>query len=444
MKKQLVIALAAIALAGCNSIKISHVSNAKKLKNDYYYVLPKTAFSFDVPVHTTSFKAAKNKTAAADIAKNSDVVKYCEKKFGLDKTVFLTLVAGNSVTPTSELSAVTFSTVAKPDFNKVFKVKAKPRFMNEQSTGFTYSGDGIASQSDASHQNTSLKTAGKILEGIVSIVGAIKGGAGLKAAASPTPDLTPYPELKNLDDLTTSYIKLQLTPSDIIDPVVYKELIQTYEGIIRKKFAEIFYTEKTETKTLKILYCPSTEALTQVRLFKLEGGSIIINSAIKNDIEVFGLVGNSYGTINNDICYRLSLANKTNGLGDYVTAYDPSKVSGYTYNLPASFIVTLKDEKDKIIIDQPVKLPQFGTMGSISKKQSKVSIEWNTETGELKKVSGESKGVSGDDISGGAAAAAVSAIDAIKGDDETAQLEKEVKLLELKKKREELKSAGID
>ncbi len=438
MKKSMLIALVSVAIAGCNSVKIKHVSSTKKLKNEYYYVLPKTAFTFEVPVQTNSYKAGKDTKEAAAILSNTAVVNYCVQRFGLDKDVFEKLVKGQTVASKSEISAITFSTVAKPDFKKIFKVKARHRFMNEHSAGFTYAGDGIASQSDLSHQNNTLSTTGKILEGIVSIIGATKN-----AAPTPTLSLDAYPTLKSLDELTTKYISLQVSPPDVIDPVVYKENLQTLEGMIRKKFAQVFYTEKTEIKILKIVYCPSSPEIKTQKLFKLDGTNIVIDKGIEHDVEVFGLASYMFAAINDDVCYQLSLAGKNNGLGDYIEPYDISMVSGYVYNLPASFIVAVKDESQKLVVSQQVKLPQYGTMGSVSKKQSKVSIEWNTETGELKKIAGESKGVSGDNISGGASAA-VSAIDAIRGDDETTQLEKEVKLLELKKKRDELKAAGID
>lgn len=443
MKTQLAIALTATILAGCNSIKVQQVSSPQKLKNEYYYVLPKTAFTFEIPLETTTITVG----GSFDEVKNMDdtSISYCVQKFGLDKDVFLKLKNNEPLSPVTKLSAVTFSTIAKPDFDKIFRIKPRRRFMSEHSAGFTYTGDGIASASEAAFQDKTLSISAEVLKSVVSIIAGVRGTGKTTGAVPDKLTFTSSQGLNKLNELVDNYNDFKIGPPSSIDPVVYKERLQAMEAMVKQKFAQVFYKEKTVIEVLKMVYCPPTTPVVSgdLKLFKIQGTKLVINNAIEHDVEVYGPASHSFAAITDNDYYILNLQGKKNGLADYMEPYGKDKFTGYVYNLPASYIVTVKDDKQKVVVSQPVKLPQYGAMGAISKKQGKVSIEWNTETGELKKVSGESKGVSKDDISGGAAALK-SAIDEIKGDDETTQLEKEVKLLELKKKRDELKATVMD
>jgi hypothetical protein len=178
-------------------------------------------------------------------------------------------------------------------------------------------------------------------------------------------------------------------------------------------------------------------------LFRLNGNTLEVNSVYQTQLQVRGTGAFAFNPITGTTAaYSINFSKIIPDLGN---SFDPyiSGATGYVYNVPANYNLVIKDDGGDAIVNQTVKLPQFGIMGSLSAKQSKVNIQFNTETGELKKVTGESKALSGEILSG-AASSAKAVITEIKGDDETTKLEKEVKLLELKKKRQDLINAVME
>jgi hypothetical protein len=431
--KTTLLLLSAVALASCSRINVQHVKSSELIKDEYYYVLPKTAMVFTIPVKTTTYKRGEH---YLKLDQNTDkkIIDYCVEKFGLNKEVYLKLAsAGSTVPPESELEDVVFSTAAKPDFNKIYKVVPTNRFLNTQTFSFTYTGDGIASESELSSENKTADLAFKTFDGLISIASLLRSSEALSSEES----LTLPPALKKLDDYTNQYIAFKTSPAGAMDLDLYKEKLQNLEKLIAKYFAMVFYSEKTSTSNLQLVFCPDTPLKAEVRLFKLNGNTISINKDYQSQIEVSGIPAHSFDALTDDTCFRLTLTNENKGLGNHVTASGKGR-SGYAYNLPATFKVTVKTNREKILLSQYIKLCQFGRVGSLSRKQSKASIQWNSETGELKKVTSESKALAAETISG-AAGSVKGGVEFIQGDSETTRLEKEVKLLELKKKLQDLK-----
>lgn len=431
--KQTITSLALILLvAACGTIKVSRVTNPDKLKDDYFYVLPKTALLLEVPLKKTVY--TKGPFFLAGLSE--DQKKICKAKFGLDTKIYNLLDASTSTTATTvyELDDVTYTLVAKPDFDKVFKIDASRKFLHDQNFSFTYANDGIASESELSSQNKTADLILKTFDGAISIASALKGS---DAANSFAPAVALPSSLDDLTKLIKEYADFRSNNPLVGDPGIYKDKVAFIEKQIANCFAQSFYKIKTVTKPVQIYFSPNEKQTGDLKLFRLNTNAVEINSAYQNQCEVRGTGTFTFSAITGTTAaYSINLSRLTPDLGNSFDAYTGG-ATGYVYNIPANYNLIIKDDDGDAIVNQTIKLPQFGVMGSLSAKQSKVTVQFNTETGELKKVTGESKALSGETISG-AAASVKGTIDEIKGDDETAKLEKEVKLLELKKKRQDL------
>ncbi len=432
--KQTITSLALILLiAACSGIKVTRVTGTDKVKNDYFYVLPKTVLLLEIPVKKTVY--TKGAFFVDDLSPEQK--KLCKAKFGLNTKIYERLDADATSTTTItdyELDDVTYTVVAKPDYDKVFKVNASRKFLHDQNFSFTYANDGIASESELSSQNKTADLLLKAFDGAVSVASALKSSAATNSLA---PTVTLTPRLEDLSKLIKEYADFQTnTPAG--DYSIYKDKIAFIEKQIAGSFAESFYKTKTVTKTVQIYFSPAQNQSADLNLFRLNNaGTLEINSACQSQCEVFGLGSYTFTALNAATDAYSINANRINP--DLTNSFDAytGGATGYVYNIPANYRVIIKDDGGDAIVNQIIKLPQFGVMGSLSAKQSKITVQFNTETGELKKVTGESKAISSETISG-AAASVKGAIDEIKGDDETAKLEKEIKLLELQKKRQEL------
>jgi len=431
MKKITMICCAAILAACSSQIKVSRVSGNDKITNEYYYVLPKTVFAIDVPVKTTKY------IIGSDFVKNLTVeeIKVYKEKYGLDEKIYKSLNAGNSgtVITKQECGDITFTTIARPDYNKVFKVEPNAKFLKEQAFTFTYTADGIASESEISIQDKTWDVTFKTLESVASIIGAVKSGKG--------PDKFVKDDLMVLDKLLASYFDFQSVGATG-EINIYKEKVAYLEKQIAQSFGQHFYKTKTETKTIHVLFTPKSDLKGELKLFRFKetDGSIVLNNSYKEQLDALGLGKFAFGDFaSGDKAFTLQLIEVNGGLGFNFNEYNNGS-TGYVYNLPANYRIILKDEDGDAVVSQDVKIPQFGKMASLSSKQSKSKIQFNTETGELKSVTGENKAFSTETISAGTSALK-SGVETIKGDDEYTRLDKEVKILELKKKKLDLQSS---
>lgn len=409
--------------------------NGEKIAGAQVYMLPKAAIQIEVNVLTKVYTKGSNKTIY-----NSDQLDILTKKYGLNKQIYNSI---NQLINSPEYSiaedSIKLSIIPLADFSKIFYTYPKKKWNISQSATFTYGNDGILTDAETSYENRTADIIFKGVSTLASVVAAFKSSDNNIPVDSIKWINDSIATIKELDDILSSYVKLDRQNNIEI----YKDLKATFEKAYNKAFAEIFYGVKTKMETAKLLYCPSKDAnltydkIKSSELFELDktNGKLYYNSGLGTDIV---WVKNMEAKTNLSAPYKLNfkLLDKSYQQMEYYET-KPTTTSYFGYNIPAKTLISLvTPTKEENLIDL-YKIPQFGIVAYVNAKKMKLSFQLDPTTGELKKMSTESKAITDDQI-GNAGAALNSIITTIKGDDAAAKLEKEVKQLENEKKKRDL------
>lgn len=401
----------------------------KKIDGAQVYMLPKVAIELEVNVLSKVYTKGSSKTNYT-----SEQLDILSKKYGLNKQIY------NSIDEKIKFpeysiaeDSIKLSVFPLPDFSKIFYTYPKKRWNISQSTTFTYGNDGILTGAEINYEN---RTADIIFKGVSTLATV---AAALKSATSTNDIDDSIVTIKVLDDILNSYITLERQNN----AEIYKDLKATIEKKYAKAFAEIFYGVKTKMERAKLLYCPSKDAnltydkIKSSELFELDktSGKLYFNSGLGTDIV---WVKNMEAKPNLFAPYKLNfkLLDKSYQQMEY---YESKQITTSTlgYNIPAKTLVSLvSPSKEEILLDL-YKIPQFGIVAYVNARKINLSFQLDPVTGELKKISTETKAITDDQI-GNAGAALNSVITTIKGDDAASKLEKEVKQLENEKKKRDL------
>lgn len=402
--------------------------NGEKIAGAQVYMLPKAAIQMEVTEFTKQFSKGNRWKSYT-----TEELLILSKKYGLDSEIYMKFSNRDKFTEYSiDEESIKLSIIPLPDFSKIFYTYPKKKWNISQSAAFTYGNDGILTDAETSYENRTADIIFKGVSTLASVAAAFKSADNIKVTGSAV-------TIKELDDILTSYTILERQNNADI----YKDLKSAIEKKYAKAFAEIFYGVKTKMETAKLLYCPSKDAnltydkIKSSELFELDktNGKLYYNSGLGTDIV---WVKNMEAKTNLSAPYKLNfkLLDKSYQQMEYYET-KPTTTSYFGYNIPAKTLISLvTPTKEENLIDL-YKIPQFGIVAYVNAKKMKLSFQLDPTTGELKKMSTETKAITDDQI-GNAGAALNSIITTIKGDDAAAKLEKEVKQLENEKKKRDL------
>ena len=401
-----------------------------------YYILPKGSFIIEIPV------------VKSELIKGPKFAKYDEtillmakEKIGLDIKKYSSLKPDSIKNiPTYAISedSLKISMKAVPDYDKIFYLSSERKWNKSQSITFNYVDGGILTETEASREDKTTDIVSKGLSALSSIVGAFFTGQIPKFGESD-------PRQISADSLFI--LKMESILNKIKNPVyrdnfeVYKDIRAQYEKEFNSLFSQYFYSEKKVVMTYKFHYIPSdtTKQNDLIPFFSFDKnkGEVYFSEDIENLI--WGKIVTSKG-FDGNTSYKIRFKRSGDQLMEKFSGFTPKSI-GLAYNVPKKVEFHLIKPDSNIIFNEIFKIPQFGKIGFIeSIKDGKISETLDPTTGELLKLSVSSNSITGEQIDA-ASSTAKDLINSIKGDDATTKLEKEVKILELEKKKQDLLKA---
>lgn len=408
-----------------------HLKNPGKIGGQQVYVLPKATFLIQIQMVSIEHKPGYLLGSKDYRGTALDSI---SRMYGVDTAVYRAIKKKRTSIKTLTLAedSLKVSTLAAPDYTKIFYVSSKAKWNKNQSVTFTYANDGILTQGESIVEDKTFDIIVKALSGVVSVASVFKAFS----PAVPSNRL----QIQALEDAIDEFKKLEKqTNYDI-----YKDIKSLYEKKYNKIFGEYFYTTTKTITTVKLYYTPNNDSVTtnkpdslktiSVPLFRFNTAQakIVVNRALKDQIWGKNLTFDA-------------VTNK-----DFVISFIPvkdqrivhqrsrsSQSTGIAYNVPARMELKLADPKSNIVIHEIVKVPQFGMVGHTNTRKEKLVFNLDPLTGELTKLSIEGKAVLTDQVAN-TATLATDAVKLLKGEDSDTQLEKEVKRLENEKKKREL------
>ncbi len=411
------------------------LSGGSQIAGEQAYILPKASFVVEIPVTTTILSRKANY-----ISFSPQQFKVLQRKYGLDPAKYKLLEDKETFsTNTVGEDAIKLKMIAVPDYEKVFYIVSGSGWNKNQSVSFTYGTDGILTDGEASLENKTFDIVVKGMSGVVNIIGNLIKGSGNAISISEVEDKDNL-NFEELDKALQDFNKLQ----NVNNYDIYKDMKADYEKRYAAAFAEIFYSEKKNISTIKIIYTPKKETRQNIDIpfFDTDDqGKISFDAALQGELwgkEIY------FSNLTKNNTYHL----KFKPAAEQQSACFRNRSSleeGFAFNIPQKVELQLSDPADKIAYTEIFKVPQFGIIGYVNNiKRAKLIYSLDPLTGELKKLSIGGKAILVDQV-GNAASAITNATSTFKGESSDSQLDKEVNRLENeKKKRDLLKELGLD
>lgn len=403
-----------------------HATKAKEVGENPYYVLPKACLLFEVPVvHKTYIFNKKIPTDYNDLE-----LAFLKDAYGFDPEIYRlfrnrkkdgqdysTYKTHNVLSDSIKVSAL-----ARPDFSKIFFTDGRKRWNKDKSILFTYGGDGMMTDGESSVTDKTFDIVVKAISGVVQILGTtVRGGNTIVPDSSRVYKEEMIKVIQELDALVGG-------PSNFD---IYKDAKARLEKKYNRLFSSNFYSEKSRIEVIKIFYVPEDTTITndtELKLFSLDSisGKLILSNALSQQLWASDQLSGDL----HDNAFKIKFTKPLAGLEKFIKPNSNS--TGFAYNIPAKLEVKLTAPKEKVIFNDFMKIPQFGTIGRIISDKNKLSFSLDPLTGELRKLGLGSSAITVDQVGAGTTALT----ELFKYQD--AKLDLEIKRLEAEKKKRDL------
>ncbi|WP_312364277.1 hypothetical protein [Sphingobacterium sp.] len=409
-----------------NAQSYFHATKVQEVGENPYYILPKACLLFEVPVvHKTYIFSKKIPTNY-----EKDELEFLKDAYGFDPEIYklfqkrkkdgqdsLTYKTHNVLSDSIKVSAL-----ARPDYSKIFFTDGRKRWNKDKSILFTYGGDGMMTDGESSVTDKTFDIVAKAVSGVGQIIGAtVRGGNTIVPDSSRVYKEEMIKVIQELDALVGG-------PSNFD---IYKDAKAKLEKKYNRLFSSNFYSEKSRIEVIKIFYVPEDTTITsdtELKLFSLDSisGKLILSNALSHQLWASDQLSGDL----HDNAFKIKFTKPLTGLEKFIKP-NPNSI-GFAYNIPAKLEVKLTAPKEKVIFNDFMKIPQFGTIGRIISDKNKLSFSLDPLTGELRKLGLGSSAITVDQVGAGTTALT----ELIKYQD--AKLDLEIKRLEAEKKKRDL------
>ncbi len=465
-----------IFITSCAWVKVERATDTNKIKHQHYFALPKLIMEITIPVEKTVYTKAVPSTYAlleteyGSTAQSNQIIKFdsIDLIADIERLVSVFGIKRDVINKLSNQKSVQSFKIGKPqlkfsnmiDESKIFIIQPKS-FFAKQNINITHSNAGVLKTLDISTDILIDDYVVSGLSAIGSVVAAARGTEGKNKAR----DEFVNPNLKELDKLIGHRNELIYNDGNVItDKGVYDDQLKKINQSIQKILAKYVYSSQTSKSSITVMYKPETHADVPIDnqilfLVNKSNGSITPNCSLNEQLSIFysWKINNCVNIVpsqDSDL-YYIKFTKERNSFYDLVGDKLPSNL-GYPYNVPRNTVVELSKialnrSKNKTSVDASpidnfdttryyhnrIKVPQFGKIAYLSRKQSKAVISYDSLTGEIRTVSSINSSNNSENVATFGTSTQL-ILEALKSDDEVTRLEREAKVLELKKKIKEL------
>lgn len=438
MRQILFVSFVTILIGSCaHKITVNKINSDSNLKESMFYALPRNTLELEIKVKRTTLKRDE-KHQWDDVC-----IKYLADKYDINEDDLKNLRdKQNFESYAMYKDSISMNQGAIPDVEKIYGLNVHPTFFTDNVIGLTFTQDYILSEASVNSENKGFEIG---LSAVSTILGAIttviKGKTG-SVDNSIVAKCPKFPELDQAINDYTSYITDRNLPNTA---EAYQNGKAYFAKRVEKVFEKVFYNKEEKIYSVKLSFNPEDKMADGIiSFFRLNktNGLIEINNVFKSRIKTSTADKVNFMPVNGDDWYNLHVERQNDDVYSMVLPLKitPTTETGLVYNIPGTATFTLKKPKaGGNLFSNTYKMAQFGTTGSLSSKFTKASVTLDPITGSLLKAGGESKSIATSNITGTGDLVG-KAKETFKKSAEEEELEKQVKLLELRAKLKALET----
>lgn len=392
-------------------------------KNGVYYSLPKAVLTLEIPVTKITWSKGKYFDTEPEIT-----------ELRKDGVTSLTKAGKKEIT-FYEIGDISMSSYPVPDMNKLYFAKVNRNLFKNRKLTFVMNDLAVLQSAEQTNEDKTFDIITQIVSSVASVA-----GVAMKVPKSPgTPvAATPQDILKDkLKEIREARFELLSVGRLTVSEAIYNRQLAELDKMENAIIAEFTYSEEKKASTYRIdVLLDDRHKQKFHNLFKFDSAKSVMffpvdtsdytNTYLNKGIK---FLATAEQTIDKDT-YQLWTITQKVQIHEKISSSEAK--NGIGYNVPAK--CQLKVVNDKTVVSAAnMMIPQYGAVAYLNKKMSSSIIELDPNTGALRKVVEERKGLSADQIKA-AGGSAESVIGLSNKQTETAKLEEEAKKLELRDK----------
>lgn len=442
MKKFILLLLIPAALFSCAKIKVQGMADAEyKNTNGLMYKLPQTCIVFNITVKTTTYTKSecfKTNIKKIPLTVNQDIVKK------LDSTGDFSV---------RKITAIEFVTTPVDDPDKYFLVETNKKAFQDRTYGVTLSNQGFMTNSTMEAKDNTFDVVTQLASSAASFISPM-----VKRAPDDNTRKTlcetlaaDFTQLQN-DKFEFFQLKRQAIGSPLPSADLYQKVMDEYGKTEIELFNNAFFSTEIEKNSCIIYFTPnkSVSEIKEDIFFSYDPVTdiITINQDLPGKItfQNNGVTDIKYAakgniTVDNKVRRLTILPEEMSQLvTNRMNNFADNDAAGLRYNIPRQCVLSLSRHGSSPSVRGTLQLPQWGTVGRVNDRMSKITVVLNPETGALLSATLESKGITAEQIKN-AMTAAESFRDLVVRDKDAealAKMEKKIKMLETKDKLDNL------
>lgn len=425
-----------VANFGCRTIDVKKASNGFE---GVFYKLPATQLQIEVEIKTTTY------TKSGCFGANKGKLEGKVSKSLLDA---LDKMSPGESLINRKISSFTISPRSVEDQSKFYSISTSRKLLQNRTFGFNFNERGFLEKADFTAEDQAIPILTQVVSSTASVVGSV---VGVRAGAAPAKN--PCDNFLELADLISAK-RLEFVTFEKISAPGGNEMPgkETYERVLLELdkmdlniFGQLFFTTDIKTEKIILRYLPAKSAdhLFEKPILAFDAGSG--NVHVNKDVIAprYTLSGGGSKILfesETDLPKQKSISIyslKIDGDGidkadiDSLPGNSSTSAGGFFYNIPIRCQVYITNSAGKIYQTE-IDLPQWGRVGRLSKNLSKLNVVLNPLTGALVNVSGESKGLSAEQLK--ALGESLEKARDVFIIDDLAKMDKQIQLLEKKAK----------
>lgn len=445
MRKILMGMALAVMLYGCAKINVQGLAdNSYKPSAGLMYKLPRTCIAFKISVKTTTYTP-------------SECYKQNKSKLPptIDKKILEKLDAGEY--SARKITGIEVITMPVDDPDKFFVIETNKKAFQDRTYGVTLSNQGFMTNSSLEAKDNTFDVATQFVSSAASFISpiALKRAPAANDAGLPAFCKQQADSYEQLQKDKYDFFRLRSMPVGIPFPTadLYTKVLAEYEKTEIALFNNAFFTTEVATNSCVVYFTPKKDLadIKNIKFFKYDAtkDAVVINDKLPGEIR---LQNNGVTTIElkdlsnekDDKTFRyMSIepeAAITEDVKGRLKDVSGGTAQGLRYNIPRQCVLSLHKNGELASVKGTLQLPQWGAVGRLNEKLSKISVVLNPETGALLSATLESKGLTADQVKNAMNAASGFRDLFIRDKDAEAlaKIDKKIKMLEAQDKLDKL------
>lgn len=441
MKKINIFLLSAIVISGCAKMKVQGLSDGSyNSGSGLLYKLPRTCIAFKINVKATTY------TQAACFLKNKE-----EIPFTIDKKIIAKLTANEEYTA-YKITGIELVTLPVDDPDKFFMLETNTKTFQDRTYGVALSSQGFMTNSTLEAKDNTLDVATEFISSAVSIASsiALKRGQNADNTKLERYCTTQLDNFNNIQKERFDFSRLRNMPVgiDFPDAELYKTVLSEYDKAEIQFFNNAFFSTDITYNSCIIYFTPKSGLanIKNEKLFSYDATNdkLIINEKLSGEVRfqnggITTVDIKDLNVVNGDKTFRylnIEPEATSSPLDQRFAGISSGTAQGLRYNIPKQCVLSLFKYAELPSVKGSLQIPQWGAVGRMNEKLSKITVALNPETGALVSATLESKGISAEQVKSAMTAASgfTGFFTRDKDAEALAKLDNKIKLLEAKDK----------